>query len=74
MPFTFHDEPETGGIVAVRATRSNWTPAPVRIERCRIDWLDRPPFHGCRPKLAAAFHVRDVAYRWHRGIHYPVAS
>jgi len=74
MPFTFDYEAQTDAIVAVRATRTNWTPSPVHIEQHRIGWFDRPLFRGCAPVLAAAFHVSDVDYRWHRGTMHGAAS
>ncbi len=72
LPFTFDYEPETQAILVIRATRTNWKPAPVRIETHRIAWFDQPVFRGCTPVLAGAFHVKDVEYRWERGTHHPL--
>lgn len=70
LPFTFDYEPETHGMVAIKATRTKWMPAPVGIERHRIGLFDQLVFGGHTPVLAAAFHVRDVEYRWGRGTHH----
>lgn len=67
LPFTFDHEPETGGIVAIRATRAGWHPEPVAVELARAAFFERPEFAGCTPILAAAFHVKDIDYRWERG-------
>ena len=68
--FTFDYERETDSIIAIRATRTNWQPAPVAVDVRRIAFLDQPDFNRCTPILAAAFYVHDVDYRWERGIRY----
>jgi uncharacterized protein YqjF (DUF2071 family) len=68
--FTFDYERETDSIIAIRATRTNWQPAPVVVDVRRIAFFDQRHFNGCTPILAAAFHVHDVDYRWERGIRY----
>lgn len=72
LPFTFDYEPETHSIVAIRATRAGWQPRLVDVDVNRINFFDAPPFAGCAPVLAAAFRVEDVAYRWERGVVYPL--
>jgi uncharacterized protein YqjF (DUF2071 family) len=68
LPFTFDYEPETHAIVAIQASRANWRPEPVAVDVRRIAFFEQPPFCGCRPRLAAAFHVSNIDYRWHRGV------
>ena len=68
LPFTFDYEPETHTIVAIQASRANWRPEPVAVDVRRIAFFEQPPFCGCRPRLAAAFHVSNIDYRWHRGV------
>jgi hypothetical protein len=68
MPFTFDCERETGALVTIRANRTNWTPTLVRVDAQRIAFFDALAFKGCTPILAAAFHVRNVDYRWERGV------
>ena len=67
LPFTFDEEPETEAIVAIEARRTNWQPAPIGVDVRRIGFFDQPAFAGCTPRLAAAFRVADVDYRWARG-------
>jgi len=68
MPFTFDYEPETDAIIAIRATRTNWRPAPVSVHVRRMSFFDQPVFSGCSPVLAAAFYVHGIDYRWERGV------
>lgn len=70
MPFTFDYERETDSIIAIRATRTNWRPAPVSVDVRRISFFEQPPFNRCTPTLAAAFYVHDIDYRWERGVLY----
>jgi Uncharacterized conserved protein (COG2071) len=74
MPFTFDYEAETGALVAIRASRTNWTPRPVRVDAHRVAFLDRLARGRFTPVLAAAFHVQNVNYRWERGVVHPVAA
>lgn len=64
LPFTFAHERATGSLVAVRATRSGWMPETVAVE-ARVAFFEREPFVGGR--LANAFHVGGIEYRWERG-------
>ena len=68
LPFTFDYEAETHAIVAIQAARTNWQPQPVAVDVGRVAFFDQPPFRGCTPVLAAAFHVSNVDYHWHRGV------
>jgi hypothetical protein len=68
--FTFDHESETNSMLAIRATRTNWQPAPIVVDVRRIAFFDQPPFNRCTPTLAAAFYVHDVDYRWERGVRY----
>jgi len=72
LQFTFDYERETGAIVAIQATRTTWMPTPVAVDVRRVAFFDQPIFKGCTPILAAAFHVKDIDYRWERGISYAV--
>jgi hypothetical protein len=66
LPNTFGWEPETRSLVIVGSVRTNWEPVPVSIETHRVDFLDR--FSDFHPRLANAFYVQDVDYRWKRGV------
>ena len=74
LPFTFDYEPESHAIVLIKATRTAWRPAPVAVEVRRLAFFDQPAFKGCTPVLAAAFHVKDIDYRWERGIRHALAA
>jgi len=68
LPYTFDYEEGTHSIVAVEGRRTHWRPAPVGVDAKRLTFFDQPAFAGCVPRLAAAFHVRDVEYHWLRGV------
>jgi hypothetical protein len=68
LPFTFDYERTTDAIIAIRATRTAWRPAPVAVDVRRLAFFDQPIFSGCTPLFAAAFHVKDIDYRWGRGV------
>ena len=66
LPYTFHHEPETGRLLAVRGVRSAWDPQPVAVEVRELDFV-APERFGAEPMLANAFYVTGVDYRWERG-------
>lgn len=72
--FTFDYERETHSIIAIRATRTHWQPAPVAVDVRRLAFFDQPPFKACTPILAAAFYVGDVDYRWECGVRYALGE
>lgn len=74
LPYTFDYESETRSIVAINATRRHWQPRPVAVEVRRASFFDQPAFAGCVPRLAAAFYVNDVEYRWERGVRHPLRA
>jgi hypothetical protein len=74
LPFTFDYEPETDGMIAIRATRAGWRPSPVAVDVRRLAFFDDPRFKAATPILAAAFHVKDIDYRWERGVRYALAE
>ncbi|MFQ3671048.1 MAG: DUF2071 domain-containing protein [Verrucomicrobiia bacterium] len=65
LPFTFSWNPNRRETVIIEGKKSSWTPQPVRV----LDW--HFPFLqslGLRElKLANAFQVRQLEYRWKRG-------
>jgi len=68
LPFTFDYEAATHSIIAIEGVREQWKPAPVEVEVRRLSFLQRPPFDRFPAVLANAFHVRDIPYRWKRGV------
>jgi Uncharacterized conserved protein (COG2071) len=67
LPYTFDDEAETGGIIAIQAVRKEWNPRPVEVEVRQCVFLKHEPFCDAGPALANAFYVHDVDYKWLRG-------
>jgi hypothetical protein len=68
LPFTFDYEPESGQMVIIEGVRQNWDPTPVRVEAPLCAFLERPPFDKSPPRLANAFFIENVPYRWERGV------
>jgi hypothetical protein len=71
LPYTFDYEKETDSIICIGATRQSWNPEPVEVEVLHNTFLDREPFCRTPPILANAFHVKEVPYRWEKGIRLP---
>ena len=67
LPYTFHHEDETGSLVAVRGTRHGWDPRPVAVSVQELSFFTSGPFAQADAKLANAFYVGGVDYRWERG-------
>lgn len=68
LPFTFDYEQESGQIVIVKGIRENWKPRAVHVEVERCTFLEKPPFNSVSPRLANAFFVENIHYRWESGI------
>jgi Uncharacterized conserved protein (COG2071) len=68
LPFTFDYEEQTHSIVMIEGVREKWKPCPVAVDVPKITFFNRPPFEGCTPILANAFHVENISYRWNRGV------
>jgi len=67
LPFTFDYEPQSRQMVVIQGVRENWSPRPVRAVVARCAFLERPPFDAAPRRLANAFLVENVPYRWERG-------
>lgn len=71
MPYTF--SPRGDRMVVIEGVRSDWKPRPVSVIQHRIPYLDQLGFTDCR--LACAFIVENIPYRWKRGrIETPASS
>jgi hypothetical protein len=66
LPYTFHHEPETGLLLSVRGVRSSWNPEPVSVQVRELAFFTAERF-GAEPRLANAFYVSGIDYRWERG-------
>jgi uncharacterized protein YqjF (DUF2071 family) len=67
LPYTFEYEEATGSIIGICATRQQWEPRPVAVEVRRNTFLQQELFRGVSGRLANAFYVGGVPYRWQRG-------
>lgn len=74
LPFTFDYEPESQQMVIIEGVRENWNPKPVCVEAVRCTFLQQPPFSAVPPRLANAFFIEQVPYRWGRGVVAPVSK
>jgi hypothetical protein len=62
LPITFGYDAPARSLISVRGVKTHWAPRLVNVEVRRATWLPA----GAR--LAAAYAVEDVAYRWERGV------
>jgi hypothetical protein len=72
LPFTFDYEPETHSIIRIQGVRDEWNPYPVRVDVREVTFFDDARFANVTPVLANAFYVKDIPYRWERGIRSPL--
>lgn len=72
LPFTFDHEPESRSMVIIQGRREHWQPRPVEVAVATCTFLQGPPFNAVPPRLANAFLVEDVPYRWERGLRVPL--
>jgi uncharacterized protein YqjF (DUF2071 family) len=71
LPWTFDLEPPTGSLVMVHGRRAGWEPrgVAVTVRTCTaFEGFLGGMLGGAEPRLASAFHVEDVDYRWDRGV------
>lgn len=65
MPFTFSFDQEKSAVVIVEGQRETWKPRPLLVERSQVGFLEQ---HGLKSaRLASAFVVKNVPYRWKAG-------
>ncbi len=67
LPFTFGYEDATRSMVIVQGVRQHWQPMPVQVEALECSFLARPPFDQAPLRLANAFLIERIPYRWKRG-------
>jgi hypothetical protein len=73
MPFTFDYEAETHSTVVIEGVRRDWHPRPVEVAIRKVGFLEQPVFKASAPRLANAFMVENVPYRWKRGERHPLS-
>ena len=54
-------------MVIVQGEREHWQPMPVHVESLRCTFLEQPPFNAVPVRLANAFFIEKIPYRWKRG-------
>jgi hypothetical protein len=67
LPFTFGYEADTRSMVIVQGVREHWEPMAVEVTGVRSTFLEGPAFAGMPPRLANAFFIERIPYRWKRG-------
>lgn len=72
MPFTFSHDARRRRMLIIEGVREQWKPSALHVHEYHVPHLARLGFSETR--LACAFMVRDIPYRWKRGRHDPVAS
>ncbi len=73
LPYTFDHERETHSIIVIKGVRKNWNPRLVDVRVDAVNFLERGAFAGLPARLASAFYVADIDYRWERGIRHRLA-
>ena len=74
LPFTFDYERATHSIVVIQGVRQDWNPQPVSVEIGECRFLDGAPLRAAPRRLANAFLVENVPYRWEPGRVYPLPA
>lgn len=74
LPYTFDYEPESGQMVIIEGVRENWNPRPVRVAAAHCAFLEKPPFSTVSLRLANAFFIENIPYRWKRGVVAPLSK
>lgn len=65
MPFTFSQDSQ-GNAVIIEGVRETWKPMPLSVQHAQVGFLEE---HGLgSARLANAFIVQGVQYRWQRGV------
>ena len=65
LPFTFSYRPERREVVIVEGEREEWRPRPVRVQTAQVPFLRELGLSDVR--LASAFTMTDIPYRWKKG-------
>lgn len=66
LPFTFSFDAKTDSMLIVQGLRQNWTPKPVTVLSQEVGFLRQLNLKNVQ--LASAFELRDIPYRWKKGI------
>lgn len=67
LPFTFDYERQTHSMVIIKGVRKKWDPQPVQVEVQKNTFIEAAPFGSFAPRLANAFYISEIPYRWEKG-------
>lgn len=67
LPHTFAYDARARATLVVRGIRRDWEPMPVEVEVEHCAFLQQDAFRGAETRLANAFFIEQVDYRWERG-------
>ncbi|MFD2787616.1 DUF2071 domain-containing protein [Hymenobacter rubripertinctus] len=65
LPFTFSYQPARREVVIVEGEREQWRPRPVRVQAAVVPFIESLGLSDVR--LASAFTMTDIPYRWKKG-------
>lgn len=65
LPFTFSFAPATRQVTVVEGVREDWHPQAVEVRQAAVGFLAQLALPGLR--LASAFTMTDIPYRWKKG-------
>lgn len=65
LPFTFSYNPRARKVLLIEGVRQNWTPAPIKVKRYHIDFINSLNLQAVR--LANAFVIKNIPYQWKKG-------
>lgn len=65
LPFTFSYRPRTREVVIVEGIREEWRPRPVQVRTAQVPFVEALGMSETR--LASAFTMTDIPYRWQKG-------
>jgi hypothetical protein len=54
-------------MVIVQGVREDWKPMPVTVDNLHCSFLAQPPFADAPMRLANAFVIENIPYRWKKG-------
>jgi hypothetical protein len=66
LPFTFSYLPAQNSVLLVEGVRADWVPQPLLVHAHHFDVVQQLPLSYCQ--LANAFAVRNIEYKWKKGI------
>ncbi len=66
--YTFEINEDKKQLSITEGTRKNWTPKPIEVINCELDFLKQDSIAGLNPMLSAAFMVKEIPYSWKKAV------